>query len=184
MKSKVIIEKREELIKFVKQQMQGPNALCGRFGIDGWDKGEILDETPGSIYSTAIMFPARDSSAIHEDDNNNSSVVQNTAQVDNADEGETVESNIDADSQSASSNKVGSVDENDEDSRELCQRFPQSYGISFCLDEGVLNDNDLKIRVRARHYSKEWSPLKAYVNVDENDRAAVESLARNALLNN
>ena len=175
MKSKVIKEKREELISFVKKQMQGPGALNGRFGIDDWDKGEVLDETPGSIYSTAIMFPAKDSSAILEDDaNNNNDAVENDT-VDNTTNDNDTQNEED-------SNTVEGSDVNDDDSKELCQRFPQSYGISFCLDENIINDNDLKVVIRARHYSKEQDFPRTYVNVAQEDCAGVIELANSEIL--
>ena len=62
----MIKNKRDSLEKFIRDQMEGPGACNNRF--DYVDNDEVRDEleaidviniTPGSVYSTAILFPQR-----------------------------------------------------------------------------------------------------------------------------
>ena len=62
MANKYISEKRKELIDFINEQIVGPGSYLGRYGIDGYTKGEVIDTTPGNVYCSAILFPKKDSS--------------------------------------------------------------------------------------------------------------------------
>ena len=54
--------KREKLIQFIRKQMEGPGGCNDNFSIasENWDpKEEVLNTTPGSIYSTSVLFPKK-----------------------------------------------------------------------------------------------------------------------------
>ena len=58
----MIRTKRDSLERFIQEQMEGPGACNNQFYCEG-DAGtqdgseEVLNTTPGSIYSTAVLFP-------------------------------------------------------------------------------------------------------------------------------
>ena len=60
----MILTKRNSLERFIKEQMEGPGACNGQFyklddrNANGVDE-EIINTTPGSLYSTAVLFPQR-----------------------------------------------------------------------------------------------------------------------------
>ena len=60
----MIRTKRDSLERFIQEQMEGPGACNNQFYCEG-DAGtqdgseEVLNTTPGSIYSTAVLFPQR-----------------------------------------------------------------------------------------------------------------------------
>ena len=54
--------KREELIQFIRQQMEGPGGCNDNYAIasENWNpEEEVLNTTPGSIYSTSVLFPKK-----------------------------------------------------------------------------------------------------------------------------
>ena len=57
----MIQTKRNSLEKFLREQMEGPGGCNGHFGyINDNDNGEeVINTTPGSLYSTAVLFPQR-----------------------------------------------------------------------------------------------------------------------------
>lgn len=60
--SNIIDIKRDSLEAFIREQMIGPNGCRGKFSYhtdaeDSVCKEEVVNTTPGSIYSTAILFP-------------------------------------------------------------------------------------------------------------------------------
>ena len=59
----LIDTKRESLESFIREQMIGPNGCRGRFSIEMEEDqsfdGELINTTPGSIYSTAVLFPPK-----------------------------------------------------------------------------------------------------------------------------
>lgn len=64
----LIETKRNELEQFIKEQMIGPGGCAGRFWKDGLPLGEeVINTTPGSIYSTAILFPKKENQSNIED---------------------------------------------------------------------------------------------------------------------
>ena len=58
----MIQTKRDSLVKFIRQQMEGPGACNGHFYClgdkeNGRENEEVINTTPGSLYSTAVLFP-------------------------------------------------------------------------------------------------------------------------------
>ena len=133
-----ILEKRNSLERFIREQTLGP-------GINGFRymdleneillskilhkeepikySSEILDIVPAAIYSTGILFPEDKSGTCKEGvslDNN-----EQTDQKDEADE---------VDSQNNSSEDIEATE-----SIELNQMFPRTMGLTCCLDESFLS---------------------------------------------
>ena len=164
MANKYISEKRKELIDFINEQIVGPGSYLGRYGIDGYTKGEVIDTTPGNVYCSAILFPKKDSSLR---DASASTVSATPAPADDA-----VPMDQDADG-----NETETVDdaETEEASRDINLRFPQTFGLSCCLDKDIVNHNDLKIKLSGRYYRKLTDLSKLYVNVDNCDQPVVKS---------
>ena len=61
----MIRDKRDSLELFLREQLIGPGGCGNNFGIlpsqEGEDENicEVINTTPGSIYSSAILFPRR-----------------------------------------------------------------------------------------------------------------------------
>lgn len=175
--SDIIREKREYLISFVKEQMVGPNALHGKYGIDDWDKGEVIDETPGSIYSTGILFPKKDSSKLSATEENETPAEDAATSVPE-DVGNTSAGQQDSNDES----NVSGAEDSEDESKELCQRFPQSYGLSFCLSKKILSDKDLKITIKGRYYTKVFDNSNLYVVINAADLDSVSDILSNTEL--
>lgn len=146
MKKIMLDKKREELIDFIRSQMIGPGGCQYRFGVDGIEDGEeVLNTTPGSIYSTAILFPEKivDDTAESQEDNNElgSSQTISATNDDNV-EGLIEQSDLD----------TGNVD--GEDSFTMARRFPTTIAISCCLNEDCDLNKDVDIRITGRYYTK------------------------------
>ena len=148
----MITKKRDSLEQFIKEQIIGPGGCNYQFFVkreddseeleSGCEYGEVLNTTPGSIYSSAILFPqkaAEDSQPIIQessDDNNDS--PEEDEDVSNEMEDElTEERNVD----------------HSEDIDALGRRFPNKFGISCCLDESNINKN-LNITISGRYYKE------------------------------
>jgi hypothetical protein len=148
-----ILEKRNSLERFIREQTLGP-------GINGYRyvdleneelliktlfkeepinySSEILDIVPAAIYSTGILFPEDKSGTCKEGislDNN-----EQTDQKDEADE---------QDSQNNSSEDIESTE-----SIELNQMFPRTMGLTCCLDESFLSKKTIEFKVNLRYYQK------------------------------
>lgn len=59
----MIRTKRDSLEKFIRTQMEGPGACNNRFSYlndnETLEDMDVINTTPGSVYSTAILFPKR-----------------------------------------------------------------------------------------------------------------------------
>lgn len=152
----MIQTKRDSLERFIREQMEGPGACNGHFCcLDGDVKEEIINTTPGSLYSTAILFPLR-------------KYVENVSSEDLGATQKTIDSDLDLDSdadyqEAQEDNSSDDLDErvnrlgaDEEDLYSLSQRFPSTIGISCCLDkEGApLDTSDLTITISGRYYKK------------------------------
>jgi len=148
----MITKKRQELEQFIKEQMVGPGGCGVNFfnGIVEEDKipkspleynNEVINSTPGSFYSTGILFPEENPIK----DNNNKSDVEKKTQLDDY---------VDEDNNDDEPANLNSIDSDDISS--LSQRFPNSIGLSFCLSENLTDDNiaELKVEVSGRYYKK------------------------------
>lgn len=155
----MIKKKRDSLELFIHDQLIGPGSCKGLYSLKhNNDKeeniGEIISTTPGSIYSSAILFPLnKDNSKKIADDieNDNDSL---DIQIEDQE--------IDID--------LREEKNDDEDLNSLTRRFPSSIGISCCLDSDLKNDNDLKITISGRYYTKLKQPTQLEVIIyEQND---------------
>lgn len=149
----MIRTKRESLELFIKEQLIGPGGCKGLYSLKSGSSvseetdfsGEVVSTTPGSIYSSAILFPFK--KEIKTGDA--------SKQVNTDTESEAIET---PDENYEQENELEEIIDNfqneDEDLNSLSRRFPSSMGISCCLDSSFANDNELKIVVSGRYYTK------------------------------
>ena len=147
----MIKEKRASLEKFIKEQLVGPGGCNYRYSIfhdedeilePGYEYGEVLNTTPGSIYSSAILFPQQSkediqTSIVMPEDSGNAVDDEPESMDDTHDDELDEERNFD----------------HAEDIDSLGRRFPNKFGISCCLKESLANEG-LKITVSGRYYRK------------------------------
>ncbi len=151
----MIKNKRDSLEKFIRDQMEGPGACNNRF--DYVDNDEVRDEleaidviniTPGSVYSTAILFPQR--------------VPAKTESNEQRDSYENPEGDIDTEQENNEDNSNEEMEEavssraEEDDLYSLSQRFPNTIGISCCLDTAFhkIDNHNLTITISGRYYTK------------------------------
>lgn len=184
MASSFILKKRVSLLRFVRDQLIGPNSYNGRYGQDNWPIGEtmlpeedfwkcgeVIDTTPGNVYCSGILFPKKDSSlleATKPEQNDSPKPMEGKSVV--------VSDETAGDEQTDSGGAVTEETSEDNDSHDVNQRFPQSCGISCCLSPDIINDNDLTIIVSGRYYTKIQDLSSIYVNVEEKDLNNVASI--------
>lgn len=156
-----IRDKRNELEKFIQEQMIGPGGCRDKFSMiqpeDSKDKaGEVINTTPGSIYSSAILFPKRDKNVLQESD------------VDDADNDNTTPNADDSveDNDNSTANADDTNIDHSEDITSLARRFPNSIGISCCMPYDKLNE-DVKIVVSGRYYTKIKEATELLVRINE-----------------
>ena len=127
----LIQEKRDSLEMFIREQMVGPNGCRGRFSLEMEGSktfdGEIINTTPGSIYSTAVLFP-RKAVGLFDD-------IEAPANPD-AEEGEDISTNGEEEDERlrSDSNELNGAlgnDVDDEDVYSLSRRFPNTSGFNF-----------------------------------------------------
>lgn len=138
--------KRESLKDFIKEQMEGPNALEGRFYYtnNNGERIELLNTTPGSIYSTAILFPKKERQLENQEETNH----ENLGVVDDLTDEEGNDSNAEDFDES---------DKSDDSDDKLCifnQRFPNTIGLSCCLEPIENLNNHVSIEISGRYYTK------------------------------
>ena len=129
--------KRKSLETFIREQMIGPNGCRGRFSIemevDKPFEGEVINTTPGSIYSTAVLFPPKAQGMFRpQESSDDSESGDETISTDGQeDDGELLRS----DSNEQNGDLGSDVD--DEDVYSLSRRFPNTVGISCCVQSAV-----------------------------------------------
>lgn len=153
-----ILNKRESLESFLKEQTLGP-------GINGYkliqlnedtskslnyliepplnNKNEILEIVPAAIYSTGILFPEDLSKNVDYD---NSPIIT-----------ETEEKRIDEDESETDDDVALNQDDLysiEEESIDINQMYPNTMGLTFCLDESFLKSKRLEFDVCFRYYKK------------------------------
>lgn len=151
----MIQTKRDSLERFLRQQMEGPGACNGHFCCLNNECGEVDEEvintTPGSLYSTAILFPQRKQG----DDSSSTSTSDKVVDTDLESDSLYQESQDDNSSEELDE-RVDRLDADEEDMYSLSQRFPTTIGISCCLDKNgePLLPSDLTIKISGRYYKK------------------------------
>lgn len=150
----LIQEKRDSLETFIREQMVGPNGCRGRFSLEMEEnkpfEGEIINTTPGSIYSTAVLFPRKAVGLFNDEESSNNP---------KAEDGEEISTNgeeYDGILRSDSNDQNGAIgnDVDDEDVYSLSRRFPNTIGISCCLLPDTDISKDVQIAVSGRYYTK------------------------------
>ena len=154
----MIKTKRNSLEKFIREQMEGPGACNNHFYCIGADnqpievQEEVLNTTPGSVYSTAVLFPQHKQKAENSENSSQPSVVDNS----DLDSDTEYQESQDDNSSEELDERINRLGSDDEDLYSLSQRFPTTIGISCCLDSGEkeLASSDFKITVSGRYYTK------------------------------
>lgn len=149
-----ILEKRNSLERFIREQTLGPGINGYRF-VDLENEElvtktlikeepinystEILDIVPAAIYSTGILFPKE----IKKDGISSSQkeIINNEITTDDEE--------FKKDSQDYSGQDLDSNDTID-----LNQQFPQTMGLTCCLDESFLSKKTIEFKVNLRYYQK------------------------------
>ena len=153
----MIQTKRDSLEKFIRQQMEGPGACNEHFYCLNNECSEVDEEiintTPGSLYSTAILFPQR--KQVVDSSFNNSSSFNKVVDTDLESDSLYQESQDDNSSEELDE-RVDRLGADEEDIYSLSQRFPTTIGISCCLDKNgePLLSSDLSITISGRYYKK------------------------------
>jgi hypothetical protein len=152
---KAINRKRESLERFIKEQTLGPGAngyrivdlqddytvakpLNDSVGLDYTN--EILDTVPAVLYSTGILFP--------EDKSDSAELGAKSGLSEKVD--------IDEGDDEGPTREVTEDDVESTEGIELNQMYPRTMGLSYCLDEGFMNDGhgNLEFKVSFRHYTR------------------------------
>ena len=184
--SDLITTKRDELETFIREQMIGPNGCRGRFSLEMSNDenvdGEIVNTTPGSIYSTAILFPQKSNEEDNNVQNDDSSSKSNDEDI--STDGREEDDNMlrsDINEQNGDSGN----DFDDEDIYSLSRRFPNTMGISCCLLPETDIANDVKITVSGRYYTKipDESKPKVCVVINDNVKEFEKFFRENPYLN-
>lgn len=174
----MIKEKRDSLERFIREQTIGPGIngyrfvdleneaivksdIAKLFPIDY--SNEIIDIVPAAVYGTGVLFPD-EAKAI---EGSNIEYVNNEIIANENEGGE-------PDSQDSSAPDI-----DEPDTIQLDQMFPKIMGFTFCLDESVLKDKTLEIKLQARYYrklkkDKEGNFNKKYALLCEVDKAEME----------
>lgn len=162
--------KREELIKFIRKQMEGPGGCNDKFSFDSEDwtpDREIINTTPGSIYSTSVLFPqsvVRDSVETTQND-----ADAPTLEMQQNSEAES--DNIPSDREDSTGATGNDVD--DEDVYSLNRRFPRMVGISCCLDQKVDLTKDVIVTISGRYYTQirgqERTKIQVIIKKDQDE---------------
>ena len=154
----MIQTKRDSLERFLREQMEGPGACNGHFdyldnqGSEG-DNEEVINTTPGSLYSTAVLFPQRKYSDKAFTDGAETSSKDNESDLESdADYQESLDDNTNDDLDE----RVNRLGTDEEDLYSLSQRFPTTIGVSCCLDTNgkPIVASDITITISGRYYKK------------------------------
>jgi hypothetical protein len=151
----MILEKRNDLERFIREQTIGPGGTGYRFfdlnASESWPENlssplgynnELINVIPAGIYSTGILFPVDDSKKA-----NGPMSARTEMSIDSADSGIVGLENED---------NYEEEDDNDADidSQSLNQMYPNTMGLTVCFQNGVLSNPDFEISITGRHYTK------------------------------
>ena len=162
----MITEKRDSLEKFIHEQLIGPGGCGKRFGVlpigDEADESvcEVLSTTPGSIYSSAILFPRRDNQLCEEEQQDDPTSEDNIGDENASDE----ESNEQGDELIGLGNH-----EDDEDINSLSRRFPDKIGLSCCVRDLDSLGSSTSIIISGRYYRKLQEHTRLFVRIDDTE---------------
>ena len=177
--SNIIDLKRDSLEAFIREQMIGPNGCRGKFSYhpdaeDSVCKEEVVNTTPGSIYSTAILFPKQMPVEDRQDSGENRQTsVESSDESSDADEVATSETApAEAPQQETNFELYRQEEIDDEDIYSLSRRFPHAIGMSCCLAKEALINGNLRISISGRYYKKITGTDRRNirVNLTDNDK--------------
>ena len=149
MSKNLIHHKRENLVRFIREQTLGPGISGYRFlelnnpiidhssliyAIPLENQQEIIDAAPATLYSTGILFPENKSTDCKSVPNRHTSETD-----DGLEDNESTISEIDEDE----------IDE----VLSPNQAFPNAMGLSCCFDKTVLLEKNLSVKIYARSYA-------------------------------
>lgn len=163
----MIRDKRDSLESFIKEQLIGPGGCGNNFGVyppieeDDEFVCEVLNTTPGSIYSTAILFPRKDNQSLSNNENLSSDEDEENIDDENL-------SDEDSDEQGDEMRDLGNH-EDDEDINSLSRRFPDRIGVSCCVKNISSLTSSTKITISGRYYKKLIEKTRLYVNIEDNE---------------
>jgi Helicase conserved C-terminal domain len=152
----MIKEKRDSLERFIREQINGPGISGYRFvdiedesivsrqiksmlSIDNYN--ELLDIVPAAVYSTGILFPDE----IKRQDGNHSSMggLSNN---------ESVPSEDVAGENGSQESTLPDVEETN--GIQIDQMYPKSMGFTCCLNNTIVEEKQIEIKLQARYYTK------------------------------
>ncbi|HTN45850.1 MAG TPA: helicase-related protein [Flavipsychrobacter sp.] len=150
----MIEQKRKALEIFIREQAIGPGAIGNRFADlseqstlsnnENEHSSELLNIVPGGIYSTGILFPVDDTKGdMHA--NEHLATEDSVA----ADQNSGTSENEDEDNESDNED-----DDTVPDQQSLNQMYPNTMGITVCLDQKVRKEDDLELVISGRYYTK------------------------------
>ena len=155
----MIRDKRNSLEAFIYEQLIGPGGCGNNFGVfvngenDEETVCEVLNTTPGSIYSTGILFPRKD----------NQSLLMSDQQSEMKNEEESLGdenlSDEESDEQGDEMRDLGNREE-DEDINSLSRRFPDRIGISCCVRNIKSLTSSTKITILGRYDRKLFKKIR------------------------
>lgn len=162
----MIRDKRNSLESFIHEQLIGPGGCGNNFGVYSSQEDieepvcEVLSTTPGSIYSSAILFPRKDNQSLSSEDTSSDNANENIGDENMSDE--------DSDEQGDDMRDFGNH-EDDEDINSLSRRFPDRIGVSCCVKNVQSLSRSTKIVISGRYYKKLSDKTRLYVNVEDNE---------------
>jgi hypothetical protein len=163
----MIKDKRNSLEHFIQEQLIGPGGCGNNFGVYPSQEVakeesvcEVLNTTPGSIYSTAILFPQKGSQSCSTDEINPDGIS------DEENIGDETLSDEDSDEQGDDMRDFGNR-EDDEDINSLSRRFPDLIGVSCCVKNITSLSSSTKITISGRYYRKLTDKTRLYVNIED-----------------
>jgi len=163
----MIKDKRDSLEHFIQEQLIGPGGCGNNFGVYPSQEVakeesvcEVLNTTPGSIYSTAILFPQEGSQSRSTDEMNSDGIS------DEENIGDETLSDEDSDEQGDDMRDFGNR-EDDEDINSLSRRFPDIIGVSCCVKNITSLSSSTMITISGRYYRKLTDKTRLYVNIED-----------------
>ena len=158
----MIQEKRDSLEHFLHEQLIGPGGCNYQFkvfdesedeNLEEFSTGEVVNTTPGSIYSSAILFPRQD-----DQENGVFTGPEDEGTPNDPQDDDEPDSTEDEEAEDEKNIDFG------EDIDALGRRFPNRFGVSCCLQGEDINQ-DLHIRITGRFYKKVRRPLSVRIKV-------------------
>ena len=173
--SNIIDIKRDSLEAFIREQMMGPNGCRGKFSYhtDAEDtvcQEEVVNTTPGSIYSTAILFPKQIPVEDCQDSGEDRAKSDESFDTDEVATSEMAP--VEAPQQETNFELYRQEEIDDEDIYSLSRRFPHAIGMSCCLAKEALINGNLRISISGRYYKKITGidRRNIRVNLTDNDK--------------